>query len=115
MAIVQKPKVRTHAVIDSKIMRLGTQVSQEYIQSVRAKNDAIWNDKRSWLLGFYFGTGDDRLWVPKRTKQGQHPDKRIINFAHPEGKQPAQILALCYAIGFISLVVVTAIALGVRW
>lgn len=115
MATVQKTKVKTHAVIDSRIMKLGTQVSQEYIQSVRAKNDLVWADKKSWLMGFYFGTGDDRLWVPKRTKNGPHPDKRIINFAHPEGKQPAQILALCYAIGFIGLVIVSAVAIGVRW
>jgi hypothetical protein len=115
MAIAQKPKVRSHAVVDSRIMKLGTRVSQEYLQSVRARNDLVWSDKKSWLLGFYFGTGDDRLWVPKRTKNGPHEVKRIINFAHPEGKQPAQILALCYAIGFIGVAVLSAIALGVRW
>lgn len=115
MALVQQPKVSTKAVVDSRIMKLGTHVSQEYIRSLRAKNDAVWSEKKSWLFGFYFGTGDDRLWVPKRTKNGPHPDRRIINFAHPEGKQAGQILMIAYVIGAVALVVVGAIAIGVRW
>jgi uncharacterized membrane protein len=115
MALVQKPNVSTKAVVDSRIMKVGTRLSQEYITSVRAKNDSVWHDRKSWFLGFYFGTGDDRLWVPKRTREGQHPDKRIINFAHPEGKQASQILMLSYLIAAIGLVVVGAVVFGYRW
>ena len=115
MALVQKPKVSTKAVVDSRIMRVGTSLSQEYIKSVRAKNDAVWASKKSWFLCFYFGAGDDRLWVPLRTRKGQHPDQRVINFSHPDGRQAAQVLMLAYLIGAIGLVVVGALLIGYRW
>jgi hypothetical protein len=115
MALAQKPAVSTQAVVDSRIMRVGTSLSQEYIRSVRAKNDSVWNDRKSWFLCFYFGTGDERLWVPARTKYGQHPEKRVINFAHPDGRQAGQILLLCYLIGAVAAVVVTSLAIGYRW
>jgi uncharacterized membrane protein len=114
MALVQKPKVSTKAVVDSRIMTVGTTLSQEYINSLRAKNDSVWNTKKSWFLCFYFGQGDDRLWVPKRTPQGQHPDKRVINFAHPDGKQAAQILMLCYLIGTVGVVLLGSFVIGYR-
>ena len=116
VGLVQTDKLATRAVVDSRIMSMGTNMSQEYIESVRAKNDAVWTDRRSWLLGFYFGIGDDRLWVPRRISKGrQHPDKRIINFAHPLGKQAAQILMLAYFIGALAAIIVTAMFLGYSW
>jgi hypothetical protein len=96
-------------------MTVGTTLSQEYIQSLRAKNDAVWNNRKSWFLCFYFGQGDDRLWVPLRTRKGQHPDQRVINFSHPDGRQAAQVLMLAYLIGAIGLVVVGALLIGYRW
>jgi hypothetical protein len=115
MALVQKPKVAPRAVVDSRIMRVGTRLSQEYIESVRAKNDAVWLDKKSWFLCFYFGQGDDRLWVPAKSKGGQDPVRRVINFSHSDGRQAAQVLLLAYLVGFVSLVIVGAIAVGYRW
>ena len=97
-------------------MSMGTNMSQEYIESLRAKNDAVWADRRCWLLGFYFGTGDDRLWVPRRIAKGeQHPDKRIINFAHKLGKQAAQILMLAYFIAALAAIIVTSMFFGYSW
>ena len=97
-------------------MSMGTNMSQEYIEAMRAKNDAVWTDRRSWLLGFYFGTGDDRLWVPRKAAEGkQHAEKRIINFAHPLGKQAAQILMLAYFIATLAAIIVTSMFLGYSW
>ena len=115
MALLQKPKAATKAVVDSRIMTVGTALSQEYIKSVRAKNDAVWNERKSWFLCFYFGQGDDRLWVPKRVRGQQDAVRRVINFSHPDGKQAAQILMLAYLIGAIGVVLVGAIAFGLRW
>ena len=115
MGLVQKRQTTSRALVDSTMMRLGCNLSQEYIHSIRSKNDAVWDDKKSWFAGFYFGTGDDRLWVPKRVNGEPHADKRVINFAHPKGKQPAQILMLAYLICTVSAVLVTAMFLGYRW
>lgn len=112
MGLVQKQRTAVRAVVDSRIMRLGANLSHELIDSIRARNDSVWYDKKSWIVGFYFGTGDDRLWVPKRDEGEQHPEKRIINFAHPKGKQAAQILMLAYLISTIGAVLVTAFILG---
>jgi hypothetical protein len=115
MALVQKPKASTRALVDSRIMKVGTRLSHEYIDSLRAKNDAVWNEKKSWFLCFYFGQGDDRLWVPAKSRGQQDPEKRVINFSHPDGKKAAHVLMLGYLIGFVSLVLVGAIAVGYRW
>lgn len=115
MAIVSKPKVRTKAVVDSRIMKMGTALSQDYIQSRKAMNDAVWNDRKSWFLCFYFGRGDDRLWAPRKHRRSQHPVARVINFAHPKGKQAAHVLMLCYLIGAIAAVLVGAMMIGYRW
>ena len=116
VGLVQTQKLTTRAVVDSRIMSMGTNMSQEYIESLRARNDAVWAERRSWFLGFYFGTGDDRLWAPRRIANGeQHPDKRIVNFAHPMGKQAAQILMLAYFIGTLAAIIVTAMFLGYSW
>ena len=114
MALVQKLKVSTRAVVDSRIMTVGATLSQEYIRSLRAKNDSVWNTKKSWFLCFYFGQGDDRLWVPRRTAKGPDDAKRVINFAHPAGKQAAQVLMISYLIGAIGLVLIGAFVIGYR-
>ncbi len=115
MALVQKPRLQGKALIDSRIMKVGTTLSQEYINSLRAKNDSVWNSKKSWFLCFYFGQGDDRLWVPKRTPKGQDPVKRVINFAHPSGRQAGQVLLISYLIGTVAVVLLGAMAIGYRW
>ena len=117
VGVVQKEKkMVARAVVSPSVTGVGTRVSQEYIQSLLARNNAIWSEKGSWLLGFYFGVGDDRLWVPRRRKGGvPDPEARIINFSHPRGRQPAQILMLVYLISAVTVVVLGAIAGGYRW
>lgn len=115
MALAELKKTTAMAIVDSRIMRLGSRLSQEYIVSIKAKNDSVWNDKRSWILGFYFGTGDDRLWVPRKVNGEPDPVKRIINFAHLKGKQAAQILMLTYLVCTVGAVLVTAMFLGYSW
>ena len=115
MALVQHKKTTATAIVDSRIMRLGSRLSQEYIVSIKAKNDSVWYDKKSWIAGFYFGTGDDRLWVPRRAKGEQHPVKRIINFAHPNGKQAARVLMLAYLVCTVGAVLITAMYFGYSW
>ena len=117
MGVVQKEKkMVARAVVSPSITGVGTRVSHEYIESRLARNSAIWAERGSWLLGFYFGVGDDRLWVPRRRKGGEpDPEARIINFSHQCGRQPAQILMLVYLISAITVVVLGAIAAGYRW
>jgi hypothetical protein len=115
VALAQKPKVVTKALVDTSMMKLGASLSQEYISSLKAINDSVWNDRKSWFLCFYFGQGDDRLWVPTKLRGKPHPDKRIINFAHPSGKQAARVLLLAYMICAIAVVVVGSVAIGNRW
>ena len=115
MALAQKPRTVTKAIVDAGFMKLGGSLSQEYLASLKAINVSVWNDRKSWFLCFYFGQGDDRLWVPTRRKGKPHPHKRIINFAHPSGKQAARVLLLAYMICAVGIVVVASIALGSRW
>ena len=115
MALLEKPNIMAKAIVDSTIMRLGRNLSQELVQSIRARNDAVWHDKKSWFLWFYFGSGDDRLWVPRKTRKGPHPTHRVINFGHPHGRQASRILMIAYLIGAVSVVLVSAIVLGYRW
>ena len=115
MALVQHRKTTAQAVVDSRIMRLGSRLSQEYIVSIKAKNDSVWNDRKSWILGFYFGAGDERLWVPRRAKGEPDPERMIINFAHPKGKQAARVLMLAYLVCKVGAVLVIAMYLGYSW
>lgn len=115
MALALNRKVTNRALVDSRIMSMGTKLSHEYIDSLRAKNDTVWRDRKSWFLCFYFGQGDDRLWVPRKIHGQPHAERRVINFSHAQGKQAAQVLLLSYLIGTIGVVVVASIAFGYRW
>ena len=115
MALALNRKASVRALVDSRIMSVGTKLSHEYIDSLRAKNDSVWRHKKSWFLCFYFGQGDERLWVPCKRHGQPDPERRVINFSHPQGRQAAQVLMLSYLIGAIGVVVVGSLVLGYRW
>ncbi len=115
MSMVQRPVREASAVVHSRIMRTGVRLSQDYLESERARNTSVWKDRRSWFLGFYFGRGDTRLWVPRKVKSMPHAEEMIINFSHLRGRQAVKVLALAYVICTLAVGVVGAIALGYRW
>lgn len=95
---------------------VGSRVFEPYLDQRRTDNTASWSDKRHWMLGFYFGKNDTRLWVPRRLKNGgAKDDDRVINFGHPLGRKAFRILMLGYMIGFAALTMVVAALAGIRW
>jgi len=113
--MVQRPRSQAKAIVDSRIMRIGSRLSQDYLASERARNDAVWKDGRNWIAGFYFGRGDSRLWVPRRSKRTIGKAELIINFSHPRGREALKVLGLAYLICTTGAVIVGAIVLGYTW
>lgn len=114
--MVQRPiRQATSAIVDSRIMRIGVRLSQDYLDSERARNNHIWEDRRNWFYGFYFGRGDTRLWVPRKGKSRANAEILVVNFSHPKGREAAKVLGLAYLICTTGAVIVSAIALGYRW
>jgi len=109
-------KLEEYALVEPRTISIGSRMAQPYVDEVRRKNDEVWQNRRHWFLGFYFGVGDDRLWVPARLKRMQpHPSKRIINFMHPEGAKALPILMLCYFVAGVTVTMVAAMLMGARW
>ena len=95
---------------------VASRLFEPFLDERRARNREVWQDKRSWKFGFYFGKGDTRLWVPQRPKKGLYQDEvRVINFSHPLGRKAFRILVLAYATGAIAATMTIAAILGVRW
>jgi uncharacterized membrane protein len=96
--------------------RVVVRMTELAMADVRARNELIWSNPGCWRLGFYFGEGDTRLWVPRRCACGAPRDAdRVINFRHPVGRTAFRILMLGYATAALLAVAIAAIALGARW
>lgn len=88
------------------LVDVGSRIGNELIAERKFRNHAMWASRKHWFLGYYFCTGDTRLWVPKRAKGGEPIEEdRVINFGHPLGKRALPVLLLGYS--------VTAAAIGV--
>jgi len=105
------------AVYESTVCALvASRLFEPFLEERRARNREIWSEPRNWRLGFYFGKGDTRLWVPRKPKNGLYQDQaRIINFSHPMRRKAFRILATGYGIGFIAIVMTVAALSGIRW
>lgn len=112
---VQAPVTQGLALVRSRLMREGARLSSDLIESEKARNNAVWADRRNWFLGFYFGRGDTRLWVPRRDERVADEGNMVINFSHPRGREAGKVLALAYVVCTLAVGVVGAIALGYRW
>lgn len=95
---------------------VASKVFEPFLEERRARNREIWHNSQNWRLGFYFGKGDTRLWVPPKPKKGLYTDNvRVINFAHPLGRKAFRVLALGYGIGLVAASMLVAWLCGVRW
>ncbi len=116
VSILRTRKLEGFALIESRFMAVGTRLAQPLVDELRAKNDAVWSDRRNWVFGFYFGAGDTRLWAPPRRRRKERSgEKLVINFMHPEGRRALPILFLGYFIAGVNFAVLVAIACGARW
>lgn len=104
------------AFIEPSVIAVASRLADDYLEHKRWTNKLAWQNPRNWVMGFYFGEGDSRLWVPRRGKDGQpHTTDRVINFRHELGRRAFGILMLGYGIGAVSLILLIAIAFGQRW
>ncbi len=104
------------ALSESRFVALGSRVCQGYVREQRSAALNVWTNRKNWVFGSYFGREDDRLWVPRRMRDGRaHEKQRVLNLAHPLAKGALGLLAFGYAIGLALLCVITAIASGSRW
>ncbi|MCW5935836.1 MAG: hypothetical protein KIT11_00825 [Fimbriimonadaceae bacterium] len=105
-AVVEMP---IHAVVADRIWR-------PILTERRLRNQEVWDDAARWRMGFYFGEGDTRLWVPRRLENGKaNEEDRVINFAHPLGRRAFRILMLAYGIAAVAGVFFAMALAGVRW
>ena len=89
---------------------------EPYLGDLRARNDIVWGNPKQWVLGFYFGVEDSRLWVPRRCSCGAPRDQdRVINFGHPLGRKAFRILIFAYGVSVALCGVLAGAALGYRW
>lgn len=97
-------------------MTVASRMCQDYLDHRRWVNDLTWQNPRHWVMGFYLGEGDTRLWVPKRRADGKpYETERVINFRHPQGRKAFGVLMLAYGTGAVTVLFLLAIALGQRW
>ncbi|MBS1715941.1 MAG: hypothetical protein JST30_16560 [Armatimonadetes bacterium] len=95
---------------------VGSRVFEPLIKERKDANRDVWSRPSSWRFGFYFGTGDTRLWVPRRRADGSaHDDERVINFRHPLGKKAFRILMFGYGTALSTLGLIVLALFGVRW
>lgn len=86
------------------LVDVGSRLGQELIAERKFRNHALWANRRHWLMGYYFCTGDTRLWVPKRAKSGEPIEEdRVINFGHPLGRRALPVLLLTYTITVVAV------------
>jgi len=94
-------------IYEPQTISVGSRLGRELIASYQQANLAVWEDPRSWRGKWYFGHGDQRLWVPRRMLGGRcHPEERVINFCHPMGRRAFRLLMAAYAIGFAGVGVI---------
>src|SRR5690349_8809247 len=99
-----KPRFEWGQVLETPVHALvAERAFGPFLDQRRNENRQVWFDRRSWRLGFYFGHGDTRLWVPRRSRRVTDCERLVINFAHPLGRKALRVLGLAYAIGFIGL------------
>ncbi|MBL8064765.1 MAG: hypothetical protein JNM34_02785 [Chthonomonadaceae bacterium] len=99
----------TYALVASRVF-------DHFLDGKRRHNDQIWADDSKWKLGFYFGAGDSRLWVPvRRNRDNKRKSELVVNFGHPLGKRAFRILCLAYSIGFLAVGMIIAAMFGARW
>jgi hypothetical protein len=93
----------------------GERVCARYLDALRQRNHAVWSQRANWFLGFYFGVGDTRLWVPARGRGGlPDPVRRVLNFQHPLGRKAFGVLTLAYVSFGLLALFVAAHLLGAR-
>lgn len=98
-----------HAVVAERIWR-------PILNERRQRNHDVWEDSARWRMGFYFGEGDTRLWVPRRLADGTAIEvDMVINFSHPLGRRAFRILMLGYGITAVAGVIFAMALFGVRW
>lgn len=94
-------------IYEPQTISVGSRLGRELIASYQQANMAVWQDPRSWRGKWYFGYGDQRLWVPRRMLGGRsHPEERVINFCHPMGRRAFRLLVGAYAISFLAVGVI---------
>lgn len=99
-----------------KFIRVAVRVAEPFLSDRRYANHLIWGNPRNWRLGFYFGNGDTRLWVPRKRRSGEPKDEsRVINFAHPMGREAFPVLVAGYLIGAVCLVLLAMMFFGRPW
>lgn len=104
------------ALPEGRLVALGSRACIGYLQEQRSAALSIWSNRKNWVFGFYFGRGDERLWVARRFRTGKaHASKRVLNLAHPLAKGALGLLVFGYAIGLSMACVLTAYATGSRW
>jgi len=101
---------------ERKEIWIGSRVYKEYIHQRSQTGLSVWKQRKNWVFGFYLGVGDERLWVPKRLRNGNpSADHRVLNLRHPLARGAMGILVLGYCIAVAGLAVLTAWATGSRW
>lgn len=104
------------ALVEPRHRTVATKVAEPLLAEDRFRNEVIWANAKRWRLGFYFGQGDTRLWVPRRGPGAEPIDaERVLNFSHPLGCKAFRLLMFGYATGLALAGVLTAALLGVRW
>ncbi len=116
MASASKRFVWPGVLGSSRCALVAGRLAEPFLTERRQANDEVWADGRNWRVGFYFGAGDSRLWVPRRDRWGRPVDSvRVVNFAHPRGRRAFRVLVLAYGIAAVTAALFTAALLGVRW
>jgi hypothetical protein len=88
---------------------LDIQLGRAVIESRKSDNNDVWDNPRSWKWGHYHGQGDSRLWVPKRSRNGQpNFGRQVINYSHPRAAKAWRMLLTVYAVSGLAGAVILA-------
>lgn len=97
----------------SKYVLVSTRMAEQCLRERRSRNDACWANPGHWFLQFYFGAGDDRLWVPARLRDGcPHASKLVLNLRHRRARGAAIALGVAYFTGVLWVILFVAWWLG---
>ncbi len=92
---------------------LGMYLSTDTLVEESEKDYDIWSNPDSWLGSLYFGSGDSRLYVPKRGEGGRpHAVRQTLNLSHKRGRFVAFRLLGIYFLSLAAAVVMLAFLLG---
>ena len=96
-----------------RVQGLGLYLSRDTIAEEGVENLTVWRNPSSWFGPLYFGSGDERLYVPKRGEGGRpHPHKLVLNLCHKRGRPVVLRLMFVYFLALAAAILLLAAKLG---